>query len=199
MRQLVVPSVLALSLIVLVVILTTPTGPARATESGHNTKIYTEQGGATVVHESGATLQQDAGSAQNESGALTVMAGGSLAVDAGGKFTLPVTTSNVSVTVTAAQSGMTFVATAGDLVFTLPSTAAGLCYTFTQNTTAGSVGLSISPATADKIIGNGFTPLDNKDAINTKATARIGDSITLVGDGVDGWYVKSVSGTWDRE
>jgi hypothetical protein len=40
---------------------------------------------------------------------------------------------------------------------------------------------------------------DDKDAINTAATDRVGDSLTLVGDGVDGWYVVGVTGTWARE
>jgi len=65
--------------------------------------------------------------------------------------------------------------------------------------TSTSTGLSVSPAAADQIIGNGFTPADDKDAINTQATEVIGDSVTLVGDGASGWYVVNVGGTWARE
>lgn len=101
----------------------------------------------------------------------------------------------------AADSGVHFLAGAANIVFTLPSTAAGLRYTF-QLAAAGlssGTGLSISPAAADKIMGNGFTSADNKDAINTGATDREGDLIEVVGDGADGWYITRVIGTWARE
>jgi hypothetical protein len=52
---------------------------------------------------------------------------------------------------------------------------------------------------ADLIRGNGITPADNKDLICTQATSRIGDSCTIVGDGVDGWYITAITGTWARE
>ena len=104
-------------------------------------------------------------------------------------------------TVTAEESGTHFVATAANLVFTLPSTAAGLWYKFSvaaAGLSAGT-GLSVSPAAADKIMGNGFTSADNKDAINSGATDREGDVLGVIGDGVDGWVVELVIGTWARE
>lgn len=194
MRQLLVPAVLVLSLLA-----AAASWRADGGESGHSTKIYVHQGGATQTFESGSTLNQESGATGTLAGANTVPAGGSLAVDAGGKFTLPVTTTNVSLTVTAAQSGTTFVATAEDCVFTLPATANGLTYTFTNSVSSTSVGVRVSPAAADKIYGNGFTPLDDKDAINTPATDREGDAITIVGDGSAGWFIRSVNGTWARE
>lgn len=60
-------------------------------------------------------------------------------------------------------------------------------------------GLSISPAAADAIHGNGLTSVDNKDLINTGATDREGDMVELVADGVDGWFIVSVNGTWAKE
>lgn len=112
-----------------------------------------------------------------------------------------VVTKTASYTLTTADSGKTFLANGtGTLVFTLPSTALGLTYTIQVMQLPGSgVGTSLSPAAADKIIGNGFTAADDKDAINTAATDRLGDLITVVGDGVDGWYITAVIGTWDRE
>lgn len=79
---------------------------------------------------------------------------------------------------------------------TLPSTALGLSYII-RNAGDGSVTVTVSPAAADKITGNGFTAADNKDAINT--LGKGGDFIHLLGDGVDGWTVVAVSGTWTRE
>jgi len=95
-------------------------------------------------------------------------------------------------------------------VITLPSTAAGLTFTIrnggvpvtngpTGTGANGSLAVTISPAAADKISGNGLTPADNKDLINTKATAQVGDEVTLVGDGVDGWVIQNIVGTWARE
>jgi hypothetical protein len=99
------------------------------------------------------------------------------------------------------ESATTYIATAANLVFSLPPTEKGLVFTFVvaaSGLSAGT-GLSVSPAAVDKIMGNGLTSLDNKDAINSGATDREGDSITLEGDGVDGWYITSVIGTWARE
>lgn len=80
---------------------------------------------------------------------------------------------------------------------TLPSTVVGTTYIIENGTTTSNVTVTVSPAAADKIMGNGFTSADNKDAINT--SGRAGDSITLVGDGVNGWMVQNVVGTWTRE
>jgi len=113
----------------------------------------------------------------------------------------PVLSKSANYTVTAADSGSVILVTAADKVMTLPSTAAGLAYTFviTAAGLATVTGLSISPAAVDKIMGNGFTSADNKKAINTAATDAEGNSISIVGDGVDGWYITSVTGTWARE
>ena len=104
-----------------------------------------------------------------------------------------------SYTCTAEDSGKIFVAEAVDLVFTLPATVRGLTYTFVVSTLSTTTGLSVSPNANDKIMGNGFTSADNKDAINTAATDREGDLITVVGDGDLGWYITQVIGTWARE
>lgn len=102
-------------------------------------------------------------------------------------------------TVTAADNGKTFAADAVDLVFTLPPSVDGLTYTFITKTASVTTGLQVSPAAADLINGPGFTPLADKDAINTGGTDAVGDLITIVGDGIDGWYVTNVIGTWARE
>lgn len=102
-------------------------------------------------------------------------------------------------TLTADESGSVVVCTGDDKTITLPATEAGLVYVIVVGATSTSTGLSVSPAAADQIIGNGFTPADDKDAINTQATEVIGDSVTLVGDGASGWYVVNVGGTWARE
>jgi acyl-homoserine lactone acylase PvdQ len=102
-----------------------------------------------------------------------------------------------SFTATSVESGTTFVAdSTTSVVVQLPATAKGLKYTLVVGQLTSSSGHAFSPAAADKIIGNGFTPADDTDVVCTANTDRLGDSMTLVGDGVDGWYVVAVTGTW---
>lgn len=102
---------------------------------------------------------------------------------------------------TAEQSGQRFVG-AVDAVFTLPAadaTTKGVWYEFETGALSAGTGLSISPAAADHIRGNGLTSVDNKDLINTGATDRLGDSARIYCDGVDGWVIEAVVGTWAKE
>lgn len=112
-----------------------------------------------------------------------------------------VVTKTAAYTLTAADSGKIFLANAASsVVFTLPATVLGLRFTIVCMTaTTSGAGTSFSPAAVDKIMGNAFTAADDKDAINTAATDVVGDMMTVVGDGVDGWYIVDVVGTWARE
>lgn len=98
------------------------------------------------------------------------------------------------------------------ITITLPATgAAGLYYFTIRNggvPASSAVGfgtggdasclLTIAPNASDKISGLAFTAADNKAALNTKATSKVGDFITLVSDGVDGWTVVAARGVWAR-
>jgi hypothetical protein len=99
---------------------------------------------------------------------------------------------------------------ADGLTTTLPATTAGACFTIRNGgvpKTSGPTGtgdnaslaVTISPNASDKIQGAGLSASDNKDLINTKATAKAGDEVTLVGDGTDGWIVLNMVGIWARE
>lgn len=105
---------------------------------------------------------------------------------------------------TALQSGQRFVGVV-DAVFTLPAAAAatkGVEFEFETGALSAGVGLSISPAAADAIAGNGLTAVLNKDLINTGATDRIGDSVRIYCSGVAGagaWIIEAVIGTWAKE
>ena len=112
---------------------------------------------------------------------------------AGRKFS-KVTTAQ---TLTAADNNRVFLAAAANLVFTLPSTVEGLRFTFVTHTVSAGTGTSLSPAAADAI--HHTTSVDNKDLINSGASDVEGDSVTVVGDGVDGWWVESIFGTWAKE
>ncbi len=83
---------------------------------------------------------------------------------------------------------------------TLPATVAGTTYRIVNGSDqVGKVGVTVSPNASDKIMGNGFTSADDKDAINTLATAEPGDELVLVGDGTNGWQVSRVKGVWARQ
>lgn len=106
-------------------------------------------------------------------------------------------------TLTAAESGKVVVVNAAATkTITLPSAAAGAGMRFTvthQVASTSGAGHLVDPAGTDLVRGNGFTPAAGKGAVCTQATSRIGDSITLVSDGVSAWYIESVTGTWARE
>ena len=108
-------------------------------------------------------------------------------------------TKSANYTMTAADSGYITYVDTDAVVITLPATVVGMCFTIVNAGKDGTVGVTISPNASDKIQGIGLTAADNKDLINTKATAKKGDLVTLVGDGVDGWFVAQCHGTWARE
>ena len=78
---------------------------------------------------------------------------------------------------------------------TLPSTVVGTSYIVRVG--AEEITVSVSPAAADKIMGNGFTSADNKDLVFT--SQPVGSYVRLVGDGVNGWFVAEIAGTATRE
>lgn len=86
-------------------------------------------------------------------------------------------------------------------VITLPAVAPGLVYAFVNDGDAvGSVGFSISPAAADHIDGGLLgVGVVNKDLINTKATAKPGDTVVLIGGAANTWNVLRISGTFAKE
>ena len=78
---------------------------------------------------------------------------------------------------------------------TLPATVSGTHYLVR----VGKVGITvtIAPAAADKIMGNGFTSADNKAMIFTNQPA--GSYVVLAADGVNGWFVSRILGTATRQ
>ncbi len=86
-----------------------------------------------------------------------------------------------------------------DSVITLPATAVSITCGFLNVGPFGTVQISIDPVAADKIMGPNIAGTDNKDLINTKATARRGDFATLRLGHADGPFVESLHGTWATE
>lgn len=107
-------------------------------------------------------------------------------------------TANYTVIVTT-DSGKTLISTLDAIVYTLPSIAIGNTVTFVNMADDGQAALNISPAAADGITYAGSST-DNKDLINTKATAKKGDFVTLASlDGVVAWQVVAARGIWAKE
>lgn len=79
---------------------------------------------------------------------------------------------------------------------TLPATTAGMFFVI-RNGGDESVTVTVSPNASDKIMGNGFTSADDKDAVNT--LGQHGDELALYSDGTHGWGVAWAIGTWTRQ
>lgn len=100
-----------------------------------------------------------------------------------------------TVVLTAAQSGGVFQnrSTSGSPSWTLPTCANGLEYTFTTaNTTAGFTVTGAQVIHA-KTSATGTAITTTTTLTNTQATAVVGDSITIVGDGT-AWWVTAQTG-----
>jgi len=107
-------------------------------------------------------------------------------------------TANYTVVIST-DSGSTFTSTLDAIVYTLPSIAIGNTVTFINLALDGGAKLSISPAAADGITYDGSST-DNKDLINTKATAKYGDFVTIASlDGTTAWQVVAARGIWAKE
>jgi hypothetical protein len=94
--------------------------------------------------------------------------------------------------------GVVQVQTVDAKTITLPSTVVGYSYAIMNGGADAAVEVTVAPAALDKVYGNGFTATDNKAIVNTKATAKKGDYIKLVGDGVNGWMITEINGIWAR-
>ena len=101
--------------------------------------------------------------------------------------------------VTTTDSGKTFVSKTDGVIFTLPAIAIGNTVTFFNTAEDGVNTLTISPNANDGITYAGSST-DNKDIINTKATSKKGDYVTLASlDGVVAWQVTDIRGIWAKE
>lgn len=124
-----------------------------------------------------------------------------------GRTTVDVTENKV---LTLADQGVVQNVITDGLTITLPATSAGAAFNIRNGGAPksgapagtgddGSVAVTVSPNSADKIQGYQLTAADDKDLVNTKATAKVGDEVRLVGDGTDGYNITSIRGTWARQ
>ncbi len=102
-------------------------------------------------------------------------------------------------TLAEADSGKPVFVMADGITITLPATVVGMTFIIVNGMDDGTCLVTIAPNSADKIMGMGVTSADSKKFWNTKATAKKGDFIKLLGDGANGWFVQEVRGTWAKE
>ena len=84
-------------------------------------------------------------------------------------------------------------------VITLAATAVGGIYRLVCMGPYGTVQVSADPVAADLIIAPDSSGADNKDYVNTLATAQRGDYIELTHGSVNGPVVTARRGTWLKE
>lgn len=100
-------------------------------------------------------------------------------------------------TLTQADAGKTFYSTV-DVVYTLPALFNGGLYRFVNLADDGIAQVTVSPNASDGIAWAGSIT-DDKDAINTKATAKRGDTFAVIRTGAASWTVTEAVGVWDKE
>ena len=107
--------------------------------------------------------------------------------------------SNYTVVINNGDSGKTLLSNTKDVVFTLPSIAVGNVFTFVNTGADGQNNLTTSPDSIDGILYLGGL-VDNKDLINTLATSKVGDYVTIASlNSVVFWTVVDVQGVWAKE
>jgi len=97
------------------------------------------------------------------------------------------------------DNGKLFWVTTDAVVITLAAVATPLNAVFVNGGSFGTVAVNLSPNASDKIQGPDLPGTDNKDLINTKATARRGDFARLVTGDANGAIVEELRGTWATE
>lgn len=103
-------------------------------------------------------------------------------------------------TLDAEDTGKLFWVDTDAVTITLPAVAAGVFGCQIVNGGGyGAVAVTISPNASDSILGPDITAADDKDLINTKATAKRGDYVVLDSGDADGYLVTELRGTWARQ
>lgn len=101
-------------------------------------------------------------------------------------------------TLDAQDTAKVFFVTADAGVITLPAVEGMKCRVVNGGA-YGTVLVTLSPNANDGIKGPDLTAVDDKDLLNTKATANRGDYVDLEYADATGWAVTKMVGTWAKE
>jgi len=94
------------------------------------------------------------------------------------------------------DNGKLFWVNTDAVIITLAAVATPLNCVFVNGGSYGTVAINLSPNASDKIQGPDVGGTDNKDWVNTKATANRGDFTELVTGDANGPIIAGYKGTW---
>ncbi len=97
------------------------------------------------------------------------------------------------------DNGKVFFVDTDAKIITLPAVATPINCKIVNIGAYGAVAVNISPNAVDKVQGPDLPGTDNKDLINTKATAKRGDYVVLTTGDANGAVVAELRGTWATE
>lgn len=101
-------------------------------------------------------------------------------------------------TLDAQDTGKVFFIDTDAFTITLPAVE-GMAFEVVNGGAYGTILITISPNASDGIKGPDLTATDDKDLLNTKATANRGDMVRLEYADATGWCVTKMIGTWAKE
>lgn len=105
----------------------------------------------------------------------------------------------VDKTLDAQDSGKLFYVTVDAKTVTLPAVEGMNDFIIMNGGAFGTIAVTVSPNSADMIEMRDITAADDKDLVNTKATACRGDYLVIGYADSNGWVVKKARGVWARE
>ncbi len=108
-------------------------------------------------------------------------------------------TVSANVTVDATDSGRIFFVNTDAKIITLPAVQGIAGFKIVNIGAYGVVAVTIAPNANDMIEGPGITAADDKDIVNTAATAQRGDYVQIEYGDANGWAITDMKGTWARE
>lgn len=105
-----------------------------------------------------------------------------------------------ALTLDAQDCGKLFWVTADAGVITLPAIADGLAGCLIVNGGSyGTVLVTVSPDSNDMILAADLAGVNDKDLLNTKATAQRGDRVRIINGDVDGYLAIELVGVWAKQ
>ncbi|MGR9045629.1 MAG: hypothetical protein ACU83N_10055 [Gammaproteobacteria bacterium] len=104
----------------------------------------------------------------------------------------------VDLTLDNQDTGKAIYVTADAKTITLPAVE-GMRFRVVNGGAYGTIAVTISPNSNDGIKGPNLTNTDDKDIINTKATAQRGDYVEIEYADATGWCVAKMQGVWAKE
>lgn len=99
-------------------------------------------------------------------------------------------------TLDAGDVGVWQVVTVDAKTITLPAVAAGAVYKIMNGAAPGAALVTVAPNASDLFLGQGLSATDADTYNNTKATAKTGDYIIVMGGNATGWNIIDQVGTW---